>query len=81
VWETLEHARRATFCSTCRAGLHARGSVDDVAEHQGLTLVHFSFQPKPFESHPPVSPCLIDWRKIMPSTYPTKRAYVERKSG
>jgi hypothetical protein len=30
---------------------------------QGLTLVHFSAQPKPFRSHLPVSPCLIDWGK------------------
>jgi len=30
---------------------------------------------------PPVSPCLIDWGKIMHPTYPTRRAYVEPKSG
>jgi hypothetical protein len=29
------------------------------ARLQGLTLVHFSAQPKPL--HLPVSPCLIDW--------------------
>jgi len=28
---------------------------------QGLTLVHFSAQPKPLWSYLPVSPCLIDW--------------------
>ena len=39
---------------------------------QGLTLVHFSAQPKPFWSHLPVSPCLIDWGGIMHPTYPTK---------
>ena len=27
---------------------------------QGLTLVHFSAQPKPFWSDLPVSPCLLD---------------------
>jgi len=48
---------------------------------QGLTLVHFSAQPVPFWSHLPVSPCLIDWGKIMHPTYPTKCAYVEARSG
>ena len=52
-----------------------------VAEDQGLTLVHFSAQPKPFWSHLPTSPCLIDWGIIMHPTYPTKCAYVEPKSG
>ena len=51
------------------------------AMRQGLTLVHFSPQPKPFWSHLPVSPCLIDWRRILHPTYPTKCAYVEPKSG
>ena len=37
--------------------------------------------PKPFWSHLPVSPCLIDWGKIMHPTYPTKCAYVEPKGG
>ena len=46
---------------------------------QGLKLVHFSAQPKPFWSHLPVSPCLIDWVKIMHPTYPTKYAYMGRK--
>ena len=34
---------------------------------QGLTLAHFSAQPKPFwsTSHLPVSSCLIDWGEIM----------------
>jgi hypothetical protein len=39
---------------------------------QGLTLVHFSAQPKPFLSHLLLSPCLIDWGKIMHPTYLTK---------
>jgi len=51
------------------------------AAHQGLTLVHLSPQPKPVWSHLPMSPCLIDWGKIMHPTYPTKCAYVEPKSG
>jgi hypothetical protein len=48
---------------------------------QGLTLVHFSAQPKPFWSHHPVSPCLINWGKIVHPTHPTKCARVELKSG
>jgi len=48
---------------------------------QGLTLVHFSAQPKPFWAHHPVSPCPIDWGKIMHPTCPTKCADVEPKSG
>jgi hypothetical protein len=28
-------------------------------------------QPEPFWTHLPVSPCLIDWGKIMHPTYPT----------
>jgi hypothetical protein len=48
---------------------------------QGLTLVCFSAQPKPFWSHLPVSPCLIDWGKVMHPTYPKQCAYVEPKSG
>ena len=47
--------------------------------HQGLTLVHFSAQPKPFWSHLPVSPGLIDWGGNMYPTYPTTRACVEPK--
>jgi len=50
-------------------------------ERQGLTHVHFSAQPKPFWSHLPVSPCLIDSGKLMHPTYPTKCADVEPKSG
>jgi len=46
-----------------------------------LTLVHFSAQPKSFWSHLHVSPCLIDWGKVMHPTYPTKCAYFEPKSG
>jgi hypothetical protein len=48
---------------------------------QGLTHVHFIAQPKPFCSHLPVSPCLIDWGKIMHPIHPTKCASVEPKSG
>jgi hypothetical protein len=33
------------------------------ARCQGLTFVHFSAQQKPFWSHLPVCPCLIDWGK------------------
>jgi hypothetical protein len=51
------------------------------APHQGLTLVHFSAQPRSFLSHLPVSPCLIDWGTIMHPTYPTKCAYVAPNSG
>jgi len=40
-------------------------------KRQGLTLVHLSARPKPFWSHLPVSPCLIDWGKIMHPTYTT----------
>jgi len=50
---------------------------------QGLTLVHFSAQLKPFwsTSHLSVSPCLIEWGKIMHLTNPTKCAYIEPESG
>jgi len=50
-------------------------------DRQGLTLVHFSAQPKSFWSHLPVSHCPIDWGEIIHPTYPTKCAYVEPKSG
>jgi hypothetical protein len=50
-----------------------------VGDGRGLTLVHFSAQPMPCWSHLPVSPCLIDWGKIMQSTYAMERAYVELK--
>jgi len=48
---------------------------------QGLTLVHFSAQPKLFCLHLTRSPCVIDWGKIMHPTYPTKCAYAEPKRG
>jgi hypothetical protein len=58
---------------------------------QGLTLSHFSAQPKPVWSHLSVSPCLIDrWNcvplsnrpmELMHPTYPTKCANIELKSG
>ena len=51
------------------------------AGDQERTLVRFSAQPKPFWSHLPVSPCLIDWEKIMHPTHPTKCASVEPSSG
>jgi len=51
------------------------------AADQGLTLVHFPAQPRPFFSYLPMSPCLIDWGEIMHPTYPTKCAYVVPKSG
>jgi len=50
-------------------------------QHLGLTLVHFTAQPKPFWSHLPASPCLIDEGKIMHQTHPTNCAHVEPKSG
>ena len=56
--------------------------VHAVGMGQGLTLVHFSAQPKPFRSNLLVSPCRIDWGNIMHPRYPTKKcAYVEPKSG
>ena len=65
-----------------RTGARVPGAAPGAAEYsQGLTIVHFSAQPQPFWSHLPVSPCLIDWGKIMHPTYPTKRAYVEPNSG
>ena len=51
------------------------------ASVQGRTVFHFSAQPQPFWSHLLVSPCLLDWVKIMRPTYPTKCAYGEPKSG
>jgi len=65
---------------TARAGhllrqLHAaRG-----AQGKGLTPVDFLAQPKPFWSHLPVSPRLIDWGEIMHSRYATKSAMLSRK--
>ena len=44
------------------------GEMDVDGVRQGLTLVHFSAQPKPFPSHLPVAPCLIDWGGIMRPT-------------
>ena len=59
----------------------AAAAAAAAAWSQGLTLVHFSAQPKPFWSHLPVYPCLIDWGGIMHLTQPTKCAYIELKSG
>ena len=55
--------------------------LEETGVQAGATLVHFSPQPKPFWSRLPVSPCLIDWGKIMHPTCPTICAYVEPKSG
>ena len=49
-------ATRVTQCAMATLGL-ARA---ETALGQGLTLVHFSAQFKPFWSHLRVSPCLID---------------------
>jgi len=50
----------------CWSAAPHRGS----SGRQGLTVVHFSVQPKPCWSHLCLSPCLIDWGKIMHPTYP-----------
>jgi hypothetical protein len=42
---------------------------------KGLHSCTFPAQPKPFWSHLPVCPCLIDWGGIVHPTYPTKCAY------
>ena len=42
-----------------------RSATQTELKRQGLTLVHSSAQPKPFWSHLPVSPCLLDWGEIM----------------
>jgi len=42
---------------------------DELADDQGLTLIHFAAQPKLFWSHLPVSPSLVDWGEIMHPTY------------
>jgi hypothetical protein len=69
---------RAVFLADGRGGLCVQVRA---ALRQGLTLDHYSAQPKPFWSHLPVSLCLIDWGKIMRPTYPTKCAYAEQNSG
>jgi len=69
-------------CGVCELGGGRRSWCEKQGGGgQGLTLVHFSAQPKPFWSHLPVSHCLIDWGKPMHPTYPTKYAHVESKSG
>ena len=46
------------------------GRGDPERRHgQGLTLVHFPAQPKPFWSHLPMGPCLRDRGKIMHPMY------------
>ena len=64
--------------SSPRASASALAFVRSLALSQGLTVVHFSAQLK---SHLPVSPCLINWRKIVHPTYPTECAHDEPKSG
>ena len=54
--------------------LLARSHQRMAATPQGLTLVHFSAQPKPCRSHLFLSPCLIDWGEMMHPTLPAKCA-------
>jgi len=57
--------------------MQAKPAPTDVAAlswWQGLTLVHFSAQPKPVWSLLPVSRCLIDREIIIHPTYPTRCA-------
>jgi len=80
----MRHRTRGRSRRECRASssMSCRLSARRVsALQQGLTIVHFSPQPKPCFSHLPVSPCLIDWGEIMHPSYATKRAYGEPKSG
>ena len=56
------------------------GGGGDEGCGQGLTLVRYSAQPKPFCSHLPVSPCLIDGGKSIHPTCPTKYACTESNS-
>ena len=63
---------RARLTCTARVkNVPARGAF-----FQGLTLLHFSAQPKPSShhsvSHHSVSLYLMDWGEIMHSTYPTE---------
>ena len=60
---------------------HVDVAPSEAAASQGLTLVHFSAQRKPFWSHLLASPCLLDWGKVMHPRHPTQCAYVEPKSG
>jgi len=81
-------AMRSSFCTPLTAPTRpppsaparspklAAAAAISCSMEQGLTLVNFSAQPKPLWSHLLVSPCLIDWGKIMHPTYPTKCAYV-----
>ena len=50
-----------------------------LAGNQGLTLVHFSAQPKPFWSHFVVSSCLIDWGKSCTQRIPQNVLTLSRK--
>ena len=70
---SAEYTLRGTMYSTDTAPPKALAWLEERAprnmmptpasSRQGLTLVHFSAHPKPFWSHLPVSPCLIDWEK------------------
>ena len=68
----------SNVCLALGGGASGQGGAD-LPRGQGLTLVHFSAQPKPFWSHPPLSPCLIDWGKIMQPTYPTNVLTLSRE--
>jgi hypothetical protein len=62
--------------------VNLRGEGEGEARVQGLTLVHFSAQPKLLCVQLPVSRCVIGWGGgITHPTYPTKCAYVELRSG
>jgi len=72
------YQRRTATGSSCTAPC---GYTACASWGQGLTLLHFLAQPKPFWSHLPVSPCLIDLGGVMHQTYHTKCACAEPKSG
>ena len=78
---SLRNASRPNGSASALASVPWLGGLHSFTSQLGLTLVHFSAQPKPFRSHLPVSPCLIDWGTLMIPTYLTKCAYVDRKSG
>jgi hypothetical protein len=60
------------------AGRHPRARRR-VHPRQGLTLVHFQLNLSRFGHR--VSPCVIDWGKIMHPTHHTTCPYIEPKSG
>ena len=79
--KVLKLSSEVSECKPLHAGPGSGGHHGGGGHRQELTLVHFSAQPKPFWSHLPVSPCLIDQGKIKQPTHPTKHAYVEPNSG